>query len=692
MDSRPIGIFDSGLGGLTALRALRRFLPDENIVYFADSGRVPYGEKSLNQLRCMAEQNYAFISSHDVKAILVACGTMSSNCGDLLEAWPVPTVGVLYSSADWMRRLEGKGPIAVIATEASIRSGSYQKVLKEIVLHDSEKMVRTIALSGIHDVDFFRGFMNTDMYYPHRFVELTDNEDILFELALNDETYMERYPQPMSMPFRRYDNPFQVRQLALDKLESEEYFIRLFESMNDIKDGAYLFSGSDLAIMDLLTQIIDHIENQDVLTGIAMGDSEMNVRIAALRRIECSDILAHLALDDVHYEIRSEAVKSVNCDVETLKEVILTDNHRYVISDAIKNPNLNDIDFLEDLAFKKSNLIDYKVVLEKIDDESVLVKIAYESPIVDARCFATDKVLDEGILKDIACNDDNEVKKHAVANPNLCDEQFLYDFIKNNEDEYVRLSAVTNPNLVDNHILEEIAKKSGEIVAHFSIGKIDDSAILNGLTSHIEEGYAKKALLENPNFNDDVVLKEIALSCEDEFMSNHAINNLNLKDQKVFFEIAYSNSSDFVREAALRRIEDNDVMYDFLDENHGLRSVAVGRIEDEKTLISIVLNDSDNFIRRVACSNPNLKDNNVFKRIIDSYPNGYLALDACSRITDEGMMRDILKGSNNENVRMQICRNPHLKDLWTLCDVAKNDPDKSVRRVACEELKKRGQE
>ena len=110
MDSRPIGIFDSGLGGLTALRALRRF---------------------LHQLRCMAEQNYAFISSHDVKAILVACGTMSSNCGDLLEAWPVPTVGVLYSSADWMRRLEGKGPIAVIATEASIRSGSYQKALKE---------------------------------------------------------------------------------------------------------------------------------------------------------------------------------------------------------------------------------------------------------------------------------------------------------------------------------------------------------------------------------------------------------------------------------------------------------------------------------------------------------------------------------------------------------------------------------
>ena len=57
MDNRPIGIFDSGLGGLTGLKALRRFLPEENIVYFADSGRVPYGEKTRVQLRGMARQN-----------------------------------------------------------------------------------------------------------------------------------------------------------------------------------------------------------------------------------------------------------------------------------------------------------------------------------------------------------------------------------------------------------------------------------------------------------------------------------------------------------------------------------------------------------------------------------------------------------------------------------------------------------
>ncbi len=131
MDNRPIGIFDSGLGGLTGLKALRELLPEENIVYFADSGRLPYGEKTVGQLRCMAEQNLRFLTGFGVKAILVACGTMSSNAADILASWPVPTLGVLTSSADWMSRLEGTCPVAVIATEASIRSGGYRRALQE---------------------------------------------------------------------------------------------------------------------------------------------------------------------------------------------------------------------------------------------------------------------------------------------------------------------------------------------------------------------------------------------------------------------------------------------------------------------------------------------------------------------------------------------------------------------------------
>ena len=131
MDTRPIGIIDSGLGGLTGLMALRALLPEEDLIFFGDTGRMPYGEKTRPQLRRMAEEDLRFLSSFDVKAILIACGTLSSNAGDILAGWPIPTVGVLTSSADWMRRLEGSGPIAVIATEASIRSGSYQSALHE---------------------------------------------------------------------------------------------------------------------------------------------------------------------------------------------------------------------------------------------------------------------------------------------------------------------------------------------------------------------------------------------------------------------------------------------------------------------------------------------------------------------------------------------------------------------------------
>ncbi len=130
MDNRPIGIFDSGLGGLTGLRAVRQLLPDENIIYFGDTGRLPYGEKSREQLRIMARQNLAFISSFDVKAILVACGTLSSNAGDLLDLLPIPTFGVLTASAEHIRRLNISGPIAVAATAASIQSGGYQTAIQ----------------------------------------------------------------------------------------------------------------------------------------------------------------------------------------------------------------------------------------------------------------------------------------------------------------------------------------------------------------------------------------------------------------------------------------------------------------------------------------------------------------------------------------------------------------------------------
>lgn len=131
MDNRPIGVFDSGLGGLTAVRELRRLMPDENIIYFGDTGRMPYGGRPRAQIRTIAGQNIAFAVSHGVKAILAACGTISSNAPELLAQNSVKTVGVLLPGAERLAGT-GKSRLAVIATQTSIDSGAFQAEIRRL--------------------------------------------------------------------------------------------------------------------------------------------------------------------------------------------------------------------------------------------------------------------------------------------------------------------------------------------------------------------------------------------------------------------------------------------------------------------------------------------------------------------------------------------------------------------------------
>lgn len=132
VDNRPIGFFDSGIGGLTAVGALKELLPDENIVYFGDTGRCPYGTKSPAELRIMARQNLEYLASFSCKAIIAACGTVSANCRDILDLFEIPVFNVLMPSAKRMAETEGNEPLAVIATDASIRSGAFQKQISEM--------------------------------------------------------------------------------------------------------------------------------------------------------------------------------------------------------------------------------------------------------------------------------------------------------------------------------------------------------------------------------------------------------------------------------------------------------------------------------------------------------------------------------------------------------------------------------
>lgn len=134
MDKRPIGVFDSGLGGLTAVRELRKVLPGETIVYFGDTGRVPYGSRSRDTIIQYAKQDIAFLLSQNVKYIMAACGTVSSILpAEVTDHLPVPYTGVLEAAARAAAKATCIRRIGVIGTAATIRSGSYERLLRGLI-------------------------------------------------------------------------------------------------------------------------------------------------------------------------------------------------------------------------------------------------------------------------------------------------------------------------------------------------------------------------------------------------------------------------------------------------------------------------------------------------------------------------------------------------------------------------------
>lgn len=132
MDNRPIGVFDSGLGGLTAVRRLQELLPHEDIIYFGDTGRVPYGTRSEETIRRYATEDCRLLLDHDVKFIIAACGTVSSVAPDVLRSLPIPAIGVVESTAEAAVNATQNKQIGIIGTSATVRSRSFEKVMQAL--------------------------------------------------------------------------------------------------------------------------------------------------------------------------------------------------------------------------------------------------------------------------------------------------------------------------------------------------------------------------------------------------------------------------------------------------------------------------------------------------------------------------------------------------------------------------------
>jgi len=131
MKNRPIGIFDSGVGGLTVVKQMFNRLPDEEIVYLGDTARVPYGTKSPETIKRFAVENADFLMKFKVKLIVVACNTASSTSLDILrEKFSIPIVGVIKPGAEKAVQITRNNKVGIIGTYTTIKSKAYEKEIR----------------------------------------------------------------------------------------------------------------------------------------------------------------------------------------------------------------------------------------------------------------------------------------------------------------------------------------------------------------------------------------------------------------------------------------------------------------------------------------------------------------------------------------------------------------------------------
>ena len=143
MDTRPIGVFDSGLGGLTTVLELKRIMPSENIIYFGDTSRVPYGTRSRETIQKYTNQDIQFLLSHHVKMVIVACNTASTVVTkEMIDSLDVPCVQVLTPAVNSAVAKTKTKKIGIIGTPATIRSGAYESALLKL---DSSLQITTVA-------------------------------------------------------------------------------------------------------------------------------------------------------------------------------------------------------------------------------------------------------------------------------------------------------------------------------------------------------------------------------------------------------------------------------------------------------------------------------------------------------------------------------------------------------------------
>lgn len=182
-DNRPIGVFDSGLGGLTALMCLAKLLPEERFVYFGDTARTPYGSKAVDTIQKFAVEISEFLLRNNVKMIVIACNTVSATCLEVLNErfHGIPIIGIIEPAAQEVARLYDGKRIGIIGTKVTVFSRQYEKVIREfapdcIVFSKACPLFVPAIEEGLGDTELMEPIVR---HYMDAFVEENDIEVLI---------------------------------------------------------------------------------------------------------------------------------------------------------------------------------------------------------------------------------------------------------------------------------------------------------------------------------------------------------------------------------------------------------------------------------------------------------------------------------------------------------------------------------
>ncbi len=178
MNNSAIGVFDSGIGGLTCVEELINLLPNEDIVYLGDTARVPYGTRSRETIMSYARQDIEFLKQHNVKMILVACGTVSSVLSFMKEDPGISVSGVVQPAVKAACAATKNNRIGIIATSATVKSGVYGKVIRSI--NPEIKVVGKACPMFVPLVE--NGYTSPDCpparYFAEEYLEIMKEEEV----------------------------------------------------------------------------------------------------------------------------------------------------------------------------------------------------------------------------------------------------------------------------------------------------------------------------------------------------------------------------------------------------------------------------------------------------------------------------------------------------------------------------------